>query len=69
MSLYANHANFCLSGPPLTLISPDNRSSTVLFLNFYFLIEDLFMYNSIQLALVNSILDLSNVTHSPSLTS
>ena len=26
---YVNHPDICLSGPPLTLISPDNRSSTV----------------------------------------
>lgn len=24
-----NHSDICLSEPPLTLISPDNRSSTV----------------------------------------
>jgi hypothetical protein len=27
---YVNHPDICLSGPPLTLISPDNLSSTVL---------------------------------------
>jgi len=33
---YVNHPYICLSGPPLTLISPDNWSSTVLNLSELF---------------------------------
>jgi len=29
---YVNHPNICLSGLPLTLISPDNQSSTCILL-------------------------------------